>query len=1049
MKTTLMAMAMTCLAAFGAETPIVDMAFNREEVRTTARTARPALPLATNRMTIAYWAMPLDRNAHNCSSRWESVSQRVVASDGSGYYDGFRTGMAGTSRYVPYFQTGDAKSPKLYSLGLALPCDKWAHVAWTWDATNLVGYVNGERRKSFATPPDWTPPRAGLPFVVGPAGHGVPPLPMRLESLRVWDRPLSGAEIEAMAIDRFPERKATALTERGRWAEAREIYATLDDWKLERKAYMDVEPRRPAGPPPATAHSLFVAPGGDDAAAGTLEAPLKSWNEAVRRVRELMASGAKGGATVFFRGGEYRVSETVLLEKADSGRADFPVVYMAYGDERPVFTGLADLGDWKPVTDPAALRRLPTDAARASVRVCDLRKAGVPFPAKSAPYGYGLPSAELLDLYVDGERQLPARYPNDSFLQATNVVDRTNCVFRADAAAGDMAGWALEPDLMGCGYWVWCWADFTVPLKADVAANTFTISPRLRHPMAASWNPNMYYFICNALRAVDREGEWHLDRATGMLYAWKKPGRCQVSVFDRPFLEMRSVSHVQIRGLELTGGRGRAVVASGCSDVLFARNRVTNFGGEGFRLSGARDVVVWGNVFSGFGCAAMDVSGGDRRTLTASGIRIENNEIAHSSRHVRTYTPGLRLHGCGTKVVYNHFHHILSSAMRLEGNDFLVSMNVVEDVVKESGDQGGVDIYNNPSYQGNVYSFNIWRNIGCGGHGQAGIRFDDRISGQVVYGNRFDNCSDGKYFGAVQINGGRRNVIDNNVFTRCAFAVSAGGYDGERWRAGFALPDIRKKCEEDVNIYAPPYTTRYPGIETLKDELHQVNRFTRNVFVGGERMLKTSGWDDCARNWRFDVCPDLDEFARETCFSPLPHEDEIGTYRAESAAAKQAAACAPAGGKRRPGECETGECEAGECRLPTGASFMAGGAKPELQAETAPFFSGDLHEAIDRAEQDGKVVVMSLGRRACTRCLKFYALHEGGKLKFDPAKCVYVKLLVDDSDHKQTFLSFCEPEDTRLPFLGVYDPATGESSCRSAGGTLEECRAFFKPVLLP
>lgn len=1038
MKKTFMAMPLACLAAFGAETPIVDLSFNRDEIRTTAQTARPAPPLATNRMTVAYWAMPLDRNAHNCSSRWENVAQRVVASDGSGYFDGFRTGMTGTSRYVPYFQAGDAKNPKLYALDLALPSDKWAHVAWTWDITNLVGYVNGERRMAFATPPNWTPPQNGR-FVVGPAGYGVPPLPMKLQDLRVWDRPLAPAEVEAMAIDRFPERKAALLTERGRWAEAREIYAGLDDWKAERKPYMDVEPRRPVAPPPATAHSIFVSPSGDDTAAGTLDAPLKSWNAAVRRVRELVASGAAGGVTVFFRGGEYRVAETVRLEKADSGRPDFPVVYTAYGDERPVFTGLADLDGWKPVTDAAVLRRLPTDAARAAVRVCDLRKAGVQFPANAESYGWGFAEASLLDLYVDGERQLPARYPNDSFLRATNVVDKTNCVFRGDSAVGDMADWALEPELMGCGYWVWCWADFTVPLKTDVAANTFTIAPKLRWPMAASWNPNMFYFICNALRAVDREGEWHLDRTTGLLYAWVKPGRRQISVFDRPFLEMRSVSHVQIRGVELTGGRGRAVVVSDCSDVLFARNRVTNFGGEGFRLSNARDVVVWGNVFSGFGCAAMDVSGGDRRSLTASGIRIENNEIAHSSRHVRTYTPGMRLHGCGTKVVYNHFHDILSSAMRLEGNDFLISMNVVEDVVKESGDQGGVDIYNNPSYQGNVYSFNVWRNIGCGGHGQAGIRFDDRISGQVVYGNRFDNCSDGKFFGAVQINGGRRNTIDNNVFTRCAFAVSAGGYDGEHWRAGFALPDIRKKCEKDVNIYAPPYTTRYPGIETLKDELHQVNRFTRNVFVGAGRMLKTSGWDSCARNWRFAVCPDLDAFARETCFSPLPPVGEIGTYSTKWTADCASEECPAVGGA----------CTANECRMPIGASCMVGGARPDVQAKTEPFFAGDLHEALDQAERDGKVVVMSLGRKACTRCLKFYALHESGDLKFDPTKCIYVKLLVDDSDHKQTFLSFCAPEDTRLPFLGVYDPSTGAASCRSGGGTLDECRAFFKSVLLP
>lgn len=137
------------------------------------------------------------------------------------------------------------------------------------------------------------------------------------------------------------------------------------------------------------------------------------------------------------------------------------------------------------------------------------------------------------------------------------------------------------------------------------------------------------------------------------------------------------------------------------------------------------------------------------------------------------------------------------------------------------------------------------------------------------------------------------------------------------------------------------------------------------------------------------------------------------------------------------------------CPLPTGATFLTGGrcATPDVQRETGPFFAGDVHAAIDQATKDGKVVVMSLGRRKCPRCLKFYALQERGQLTFDPAKCVYLKLLVDDLDHKETFLSFCAPEDGRLPYLGVYNPATGETSCRTAGGTLDECREFFKDVL--
>ena len=47
---------------------------------------------------------------------------------------------------------------------------------------------------------------------------------------------------------------------------------------------------------------------------------------------------------------------------------------------------------------------------------------------------------------------------------------------------------------------------------------------------------------------------------------------------------------------------------------------------------------------------------------------------------------------------------------------------------------------------------------------------DDAISGTVVYGV-FYRCSAG-LFGAVQIHGGKENVVDNNLFIDCRYAVS-------------------------------------------------------------------------------------------------------------------------------------------------------------------------------------------------------------------------------------------------------------------------------------
>lgn len=60
-----------------------------------------------------------------------------------------------------------------------------------------------------------------------------------------------------------------------------------------------------------------------------------------------------------------------------------------------------------------------------------------------------------------------------------------------------------------------------------------------------------------------------------------------------------------------------------------------------------------------------------------------------------------------------------SSAMRIEGNDHLIELNLVRDVVKESDDQGGVDMFGNPLYRGVMFRWNRWSDIRGGTHNGA------------------------------------------------------------------------------------------------------------------------------------------------------------------------------------------------------------------------------------------------------------------------------------------------------------------------------------------
>jgi len=199
-------------------------------------------------------------------------------------------------------------------------------------------------------------------------------------------------------------------------------------------------------------------------------------------------------------------------------------------------------------------------------------------------------------------------------------------------------------------------------------------------------------------------------------------------------------------------------------------------------------------------------------------------------------------------------------------------------VVQESDDQGGIDMWGNPSYRGVVIRYNRWQDIGGGDIpcGQAGIRFDDAISGVVVYGNFFERCSNG-HFGGVQIHGGQNNIVDNNIFVDCRYGVSFSPWGQKRWEEYVGRDPIKNLLYTDVNIRLKPYSKRYPELRELMTKV-DVNSVWRNVFVDSEEMFYhapkgVDAWD----NQTFAALSDWNVLSAQTTFRPLPL-DEIGLY---------------------------------------------------------------------------------------------------------------------------------------------------------------------------
>jgi hypothetical protein len=645
----------------------------------------------------------------------------------------------------------------------------------------------------------------------------------------------------------------------------------------------------PAKPDPEA--KFFVATNGKDTNAGTIDKPFATLERARQAVRDLRRGGdlPVDGAAVYVRGGEYKLRDTFKLGPEDTGTAMAPITYRNYKGETVRFSGGAKVTGFKPVDDPAVLARLPEEA-RGKVVQADLRALGITDLGQMRSYGYGEPSTPVTELFFDGKAMQLARWPNSGFLTTGKVTAGDKPAFEYD---GDRpAQWKEPGKAWVFGYWAWDWAADTVAVSSiDPAAHTVTLAQGTSYGI----QPGHRYFFLNVLEELDQPGEWYLDREKEIAYLYpaSDPAKADVrlSILEAPMVQMDEVSNVTLQGLTFETSRGDGVVINGGDHCLVAGCTIRDIAGTAVILNGGTGHGVLGCDLYTLGRGGTRVIGGDRKTLTPGGHFVENCDIRDFSRLVRTYAPAVFMDGCGNRIVHNLMHDSPGHAMRIEGNDHVIEYNDVHDVVYESDDQGGLDIWFNPSYRGLIMRYNYWHHIGSGiPGGQAGIRLDDAISGVHIYGNVFYKCSSAQ-FGGIQIHGGKENVVENNIFVGCKAAISLSEWGEDRWRQFCASPEVIKATTVDVDITKPPYSTRYPDLAHLTEN-HGRNLIWRNLaFDCGQFLMRDPGVLDVmdnvvtaqdpgfvdAAHGDFRMKPGAAIYDRFG-FEPVPF-DEIGLYK--------------------------------------------------------------------------------------------------------------------------------------------------------------------------
>lgn len=587
-------------------------------------------------------------------------------------------------------------------------------------------------------------------------------------------------------------------------------------------------------------YSIYVSTGGDDSASGRESSPLATLPAALQKASGYSLSHPGREVEVVFAAGEYAMGGCAVV---DGSMLAGPLTVRAARGADVVFSGERKTGPWQKLSDPDALGRVQSPE---KVWQTDLLAAGV------TDLGVAAGDTNRFDFYYEGKRQTLSRWPDEGFVHAGKALGWTpypsylgNTFVEPllEYADARIDRWAGEEAPYLHGYWGYDWFDMYNPVTIDTDTKSMTIDgERSRY----GYRSGCRFRGINLLCELDTPGEYWVDRSKGLLF-WYAPdgfdgqGTVVSSFQDPAMLKFIGCSDVLVKGIGLCGGRGGAVIVEGgrnvvfedCSFTRFAQDAASVKGGEGHKFLHCR--------MHELGCAGIIMEGGDRTTLEPAGFEVADCTVETLSLYRKTYQPCIRFGGCGLTIAHNRFCDGPSSALRLDGNDILVEYNQFEDLVLESDDQGGIDIFNNYGFRGIVIRHNYFHNIGDPKDNIAGgVRFDDRISGMLVESNVFDHCGS-RGFGGVQIHGGQDNVVRGNVFYDCTFALSHTPWSLESWfdrSMGDCSVLGLTPAMDSLTPMGKLYLERYPDIAHVFDStLVNRNYLTGNLVVKTPELI--------------------------------------------------------------------------------------------------------------------------------------------------------------------------------------------------------------------
>ena len=545
-------------------------------------------------------------------------------------------------------------------------------------------------------------------------------------------------------------------------------------------------------PPAAVFH---VAPSGNDRAVGDAAHPFASLARAARAVQDLRSArpGLTDTVLVLLHGGRYFLKAPLHLGSGISGSATSPTVIAALPGASPVLSGGAVLTQWT---------RTTLDGKNVWV-------AALPAPVRRS-------NPDVRELWVNGERRSPARFPDSGYLSVDTIPEITPSMDWMEGQRSFVAKPGTVPpkfDLRGAQVVLSTkWVESYLPVTTyEPASRTFRFARRSVFRI----DPGDVYYIQSARGALNVPGEWWLDERQGKLYYLPMPGE-DIRTLDAvvPVLEQvmriegepaqgRWVEHVVFRGIgfshaewffpkgyttdsrnpdvggfnQAATGVPAAVACTGMRHVTFEECAITHTGTYGISLGAAcQDNLIQRSEIADLGAGGVFLGlktlENDRALLTQRNRLLDNH--IHSGGKIFHSAIGVWIgQSPFNRLIHNHIHDFEYTGISIGwtwgygaalayGN--IVELNHVHHIGVLSNGEGPMlsdlgGIYTLGYQRGTEIRRNVFHDIAGRVYGGWGIYFDEgttniRAEENLVYRTKH---------GGFHQHYGKENIFRNNI----------------------------------------------------------------------------------------------------------------------------------------------------------------------------------------------------------------------------------------------------------------------------------------------